>query len=98
MLTNESWMKVAMQKRTRLTPIMVEDVTDPMSAAMATTHFSEAVETEMKKNGDIEAAELCKDIRNWWDSEDKCGITASERIKLREPLRRRLMSRVEFSR
>lgn len=97
-LTNESWVKVAKQKRTLLTPIMVEDVTDPMSAAMAITHFSLPVENEMRKNGDTAAASLCYDIRCWWEAEDSPGIPSATRVAMREPLRTRLVSKVDFSR
>ncbi|XP_060558593.1 uncharacterized protein LOC132718911 [Ruditapes philippinarum] len=77
---------------------MVSDITDPMSVSMAKTHFSEGVELDMRHNGDIAAADLCRDIRNWWESEDRPGISASTRIKMRKPLRKRLLSLVNFFR
>ena len=94
----DCWVKVARQKKTFLTPIMVEEVTDPMSVSMARTHFSDAVENEMRNNKDVAGANLCRDIRNWWESEDNPGICAAERIRLRTGLRSRLLSRVNFSR
>ena len=97
-LSNESWLKVAKQKNTLLTPIMVEEVTDPMSVSMAKTHFSESVEHEMRLNGYTDAAGLCHDIRSWWESEDDPGISSSTRIVMRQALRRRLMSKIDFKR
>ncbi|KAH3816748.1 hypothetical protein DPMN_118269 [Dreissena polymorpha] len=98
MLTNESWLKLAKQKRTNLWQIMVEEITDPKSAAMATTHFSQEVECGMIRNGDLHSAPLCQDIRNRWNSEDKGGISAVERNSLREPLRKRLLSHINLKR
>ncbi|KAH3875896.1 hypothetical protein DPMN_039178 [Dreissena polymorpha] len=98
MLTNESWLKVAKQKKTNLSQIMVEEITDPMSAAMATSHFCEDVEVQMIRNGVLLAAALCRDVRNWWKSEDQGGISAVNRIKMREPLRERLLSHINLNR
>ncbi|XP_045207597.2 uncharacterized protein LOC123559660 [Mercenaria mercenaria] len=89
-------MKVAKSGKTLLTPIMIEEITDPMSITMAATHFSEAVEAGMRNNGDIHSAELCKEVRQWWESEDKPGISASERYSLRRDLRKRLLECVDF--
>ena len=97
-LSNECWLKVAKQKNTLLTPIMVEEITDPMSVSMAKTHFSENVEHEMRLNGDTEGADLCNDIRSWWESEDSPGLSSSTRILMRQSLRRRLMSKIDFKR
>ncbi|KAJ8311131.1 hypothetical protein KUTeg_011317 [Tegillarca granosa] len=73
---------------------MVEDVIDPMSVPMAVTHFSSEV---MRDNGDIHAADLCHDVRNWWKAEDEAGISAIDRIKMRFCLRDRLLRDVDFS-
>jgi hypothetical protein len=97
-ISNEPWMKVARQRKTLLTAIMVEDVSDPMSVAMAKTHFSESVEIEMRKNGDSREADLVNDIRTWWEAEDSPGISSVERIQKRKNLRRRLFDLVDFTR
>ncbi|KAH3892593.1 hypothetical protein DPMN_016714 [Dreissena polymorpha] len=97
-LSNASWIEVAKSGKTFLTKIMVQEVTDPMSISMATTHFSEAVETMMRNNGDIESAELCKDVRQWWEFEDKPGVSAATRQVLRQGLRQRLLSKASFNR
>ncbi|WAR15144.1 hypothetical protein MAR_005249, partial [Mya arenaria] len=97
-LSNAAWRKVAKDGNTLLTPIMVDEVTDPMSSSMATTHFSEAVELEMRKTGEIKSADLCRDVRLWWEAEDSSGMTAIERFNMREGLRTRLLSRINFSR
>ncbi|CAG2221722.1 unnamed protein product [Mytilus edulis] len=96
-LDNKPWIKVALQKTTFLSLAMVEDVADPMSASMALTHFSEAVENEMLKNGDFRAASLCNDIRSWWKAEDDPGIPALQRIKMRLSLRKRLLAGIDFA-
>ena len=97
-LNNEPWMKVAKQKTTLLTPIMVEDISDPMSVSMAKTHFSESVEKQMRKNGDDQAADLCRHIRQWWESKDAPGIPAACRIQMRKALFKRLISKADISR
>ena len=97
-VSNEAWVKVAKSRKTLLTPIMVDEITDPMSVSMAVTHFSEAVELQMRANGDINSADLCNDIRRWWEAEDKAGIPAIERMRLRDCLRKRLLSRISFGR
>lgn len=38
-LDNTPWLKVAKQGTTLLTPVMVQDIIDPMSMSMANTHF-----------------------------------------------------------
>ena len=81
------------EKKTLLTPIMVEEVTDPRSVSMAKTHFSEAVEHEIGFNGDLDGTDLCHDARSWWESED---LPASIRVMTRLSLRNRLVSLVDF--
>ncbi|XP_060571176.1 uncharacterized protein LOC132729422 [Ruditapes philippinarum] len=95
-LSNEGWLKVARSKKTLLTPIMVEEITDPMSVSMAKTHFSAEVEEELRFHSEIASADLCKDIRQWWESEDKAGIPASTRVEMRLSLRKRLLQKVDF--
>ena len=95
-IDNKAWVKVASQRKTFLSLSMVKEIVDPMSTKMAVTTFSEAVETEMRKNGDLAAANLCRDIRLWWNAEDLPGITAKDRIKMRMPLRKRLLSDNKF--
>lgn len=62
-LNNNGWMKVARSGKTLLTPVMIQEIVDPMSASMAITHFSEQVESVMRSNGDIASADLCRDVR-----------------------------------
>ncbi|KAH3747969.1 hypothetical protein DPMN_182405 [Dreissena polymorpha] len=96
LVNNEAWKRVAKGGNTLLTPIMIEEVTDPMSASMAATHFSEAVEIEMRKCDFNQSADLCRDIRLWWESEDSSGQTTAERFFNRDLLRSRLLSHVNF--
>ena len=87
---------MAQQRSTLSTPVMVDDITDPMSAAMARTHFNRQVENAMRKNNEETAADLYLDIRLWWSVEDGPGIPALERIKMRMDLRKRLLKNVDF--
>lgn len=96
-LPNTPWLTVAKTKTTFLSPIMIEEITEPMSVSMAVTHFSEPVERKMRQNGDIDAADLCRDIRDWWKSEDDPGIPAKDRIVMRQNLRERLLDEVDFN-
>ncbi|KAJ8316700.1 hypothetical protein KUTeg_005748 [Tegillarca granosa] len=93
-LSSKPWLKAASTRKTFLTSVMVEDVIDPMSVPMSVTHFSSEV---MRDNGDIHAADLCHDVRNWWKEEDEAGISAIDRIKMRFCLRDRLLRDVDFS-
>jgi hypothetical protein len=88
-LSNKPWLRVAKSGNTHLSPAMVDAVVDPMSVSVAITHFSESVEEEMLKNGDNDAAELCNDIRQWWQAEDNPGIPARKRMHMRMGLRKR---------
>ena len=94
--SKSSWLNVAKTGKTKLTPIMIEEISEPMSAAMATTHFSEEVENEMRLQGDNKTADLCQDIRLWWYAEDKAGISAKERVQNRSLLRERLLGGYDF--
>ena len=97
-MTNHPWMKVALQRNTYLSLVMVEDIVDPMSVPMALTHISEQVEQAMISNGDLKSASFCHDFREWWQSEDTAGINAAERISMRTNLRERLLKHVDFGR
>ena len=92
----DAWMKVAKEGNTFLSPVMVDDVIDPMSVAMARTHFSEPVEDGMRRNGDVQCANFCQDVRRWWIANDDPGISANARIGLRSQLRNRLLSGIDF--
>ncbi|VDI34312.1 Hypothetical predicted protein [Mytilus galloprovincialis] len=50
----------------------------------------------MRSNGDIDSANLCHDIRSWWQADDTPGIESQERQIMRESLRRRLLSYIDF--
>lgn len=75
---------------------MVDAVLEPMSVSFAVSHFTEEVGHEMRQNGDVQAADLCNDIRQWWLVEDNPGIPAFTRITMRYALRQRLLSFINF--
>ncbi|XP_053390393.1 uncharacterized protein LOC128553286 [Mercenaria mercenaria] len=68
-----------------------------MSVSVARCHFTEEVENDMRIHGDIRAADLCRDIRQWWYAEDDPGINSKLRIQQRMSLRKRLLSYVNFA-
>ena len=90
-MSKQAWLNVAKGGRTFLSPVMVEDVIDLMSVAMARTHFSDSVENEMRINGDFQTAYFCKDVRNLWIANDDPGVPSNTRICLRSHLRERLL-------
>lgn len=57
---------------------MVDCILEPMSVSLAKTHFSENVEKEMRINGGTAEADLCKNVRQWWQAEDKAGIPSGQ--------------------
>lgn len=96
-MNNNGWMKVARSGKTLLTPVMIQEIVDPMSAYMAITHFSEQEESVMRLNGDIASADLCRDVRMWWQAEDEQGISSVERHSMRMNLKTRLINHVKFN-
>lgn len=95
-LDNTPWLKVAKQGKTLLTPVMVQDIIDPMSMSMANTHFCQAVQNGMRENGGFRAACLCANIHEWWRAEDEAGIPALDVIRMRFMLRSRLLNHINF--
>ena len=81
---------------TNLTPAMVEDLVDKQSNAYAQTHFSEPVEKEMIKNGDVMEAQLCRLIRRWYEADDEAAISAPDRIERWLDLKEYLLKDVDF--
>ena len=94
-VSKDAWLKVAKDGKTFLSPIMVEELLDPMSVTMARTHFSETVEFEMRQNGYTSTANFVRDVREWRVANDDPGISAENRIKMRSHLRKRLMCRFD---
>ena len=83
---------VATQRLTLSTPVMVDDITDPI----ANINFSRQVENAMRKNNEEMAVDLCHDSRLWLCAEDDPGIPALERIKIGMVLHQRLQKNVDF--
>ncbi|KAL5016421.1 hypothetical protein ScPMuIL_006010 [Solemya velum] len=98
-IDRQAWVKVAKENRqnkTGLTLAHVEDLIDKQSCAYALTTFSEKVEAEMRKNGDVNEAEFTHTFRQWYESEDLAGISQDERIRRRLRMREWLLKDVEF--
>jgi hypothetical protein len=57
--------------------------------SLAKTYYSAESEEELRLNGEIASADLCKNVRQEWESEDKTGISASYRVEMRHSLRKR---------
>lgn len=96
-LNSSAWIYVARENNTFLTPAMVEEIVDPMSVSMTRTYFSETIEKEMHKHGFTSEADFCRDVRQWWESNDDPCISSMSRIRLREPLRKRLLQNIDFT-
>ncbi|XP_053397710.1 uncharacterized protein LOC128556471 [Mercenaria mercenaria] len=96
-ISPEAWKKVASSFQTKLTPAMVDDLTDKQSNSFAQTHFSREVEDIMVENGDLNEAELCHLIRRWYEAEDQPALSASERVIRWLELRDYLLKDVDFS-
>ena len=75
---------------------MVDDLVDKQSNSYAQTHFSEPVEIEMIKNGDVNEAQLCRLIRRWYEAEDEAAISAPARIERWLDLKEYLLKDVDF--
>lgn len=51
----------------------------------------------MRKHGFTSEADFCRDVRQWLESNDDPGISSMNRIRLREPLRKRLLQSIDFA-
>ena len=72
-INRDAWVQVAKQHTTALNLSHVEDIIDPQDGDTAMLFFSEAVETQMRINGDYIEAEFCKLIRQWHAAMDERG-------------------------
>ncbi len=99
-IDRNAFLKVAQTEKengTRLNLAMVEDLIDRQSAAHAKTTFSNKVEQEMIRNGDMSTANFVKLFRNWFEAEDDPGMSALERCQHRKALHDWLLDGVDFS-
>ena len=84
-INRDAWMKVAKKEKDNksgLNIAFVEDVIDPQSNTVAKTFFSEAVEKEMRKNGDVTEANFCQIMREWYSALDTRGIPSMQRVQM----------------
>ncbi|WAR15462.1 hypothetical protein MAR_005567 [Mya arenaria] len=77
-MTNKPWKRVAKSKQTNLSIAMTETTLEPMSVPVVVAHFSQTVENQI-------------DVRLWWKTEDDPGVSATERVNMRMPIRSRLL-------
>ena len=83
-IKKEAWHRVALdekQNKTGLNAAFVEDLVDIQSNQVAQLTFSEDVEKVMIDNQDVEEANFCKLIREWYQSVDQRGIPAIKRVQ-----------------
>ena len=98
-IRREAWVKVAKEHKTNgtgLTLAQVDDLIDKQSCAFALLTFSEKVENEMIRNGDVNEAIFVRYIREWYEAEDQPGLSQRDRILRRLRLRKWLLRCVEF--
>jgi len=98
-ISKEAWLKVARackENKTGLTLAHVDDLIDKQSCAFALKTFSYEVEETMRKNGDVNETNFAKLIREWYEAEDKPGLSPFDRICRRLRLRSWLLSGVKF--
>lgn len=62
---------------------IVRDLVDKQSIAFAQKTFSGEVEEAMRANGDVNGADFCRLIHQWYAAKDEPGLDISERIRRR---------------
>ena len=98
-ISKEAWMKVAsesLNNKSGLSLAIVRDLVDKQSNAFAQKTFSGEVEEVMRANGDVNEADFCRLIRQWYAAEDEPGLDISERIRRRLRFREWLLRDVNF--
>lgn len=75
---------------------IVRDLVDKQSIAFAQKTFSGEVEEAMRANGDVNGADFCRLIHQWYAAEDEPGLDISERIRRRLRFREWLLRDINF--
>ncbi|XP_070564965.1 uncharacterized protein [Ptychodera flava] len=92
------FLEVAQDNETALKLGMLEDRLDMQSTDFALITFSAEVENELQKKGYTASANMCKQIREWFQSVDDPGISAVQRCRMKMSYRATLLSMVNLSR
>lgn len=101
-ITAQAWWDVAKAYPSVISLVIVKDLIDKQSNALARKVFSEKVQLKMLElyDGDRhyrKEALFCHLIRNWYRAEDEKGISAKERAKFRLAFRKFLLEPVDLS-
>jgi hypothetical protein len=93
-IRSEAWWSVAEKSSTNgtgLSPEIAKDIRDRQRNSFAQTTFSEKVEVELERNGDIHEARWCHLLRNLYRSIDEAAIDTDQRIEWMLEIRDYLM-------
>ncbi|CAG2201472.1 DHDH [Mytilus edulis] len=97
---SNAWSKVARQTskdgKEIISSALVDDLIDKQRNVYAQKTFSNEVETAMTENGDLEEANFCKLIREWYQAEDEPGIATLELCERRLNLQNWLMDKIDI--
>ncbi|XP_070575997.1 uncharacterized protein [Ptychodera flava] len=78
-----NFLEVAADNSTPLKIGMLEDSLNMQSTDYARITFSSEVEEALKEKGYCSSANLCKNIREWFQAADEPGISAMERCQMK---------------
>ncbi|XP_070575154.1 uncharacterized protein [Ptychodera flava] len=91
------FLDVAKENKTSLKLGMMEDSLDMQSTDFSLITFSSEVEAELQKKGYTASANMCHAIRQWFESMDNPGISATERCRMKFRYRDVLLSMTDLS-
>lgn len=95
-VSKKGWHAVAELNPNIITKSLVEDLLDKQRNSYAQKTFSKEVEDAQNQMGFLECAKFSKLIRNWYEAEDKRGLTSLQRAQYRLAFREWLMHDVKL--
>ena len=93
-ISSKAWLKVAehnKENKTSLSEELVKKLRDKQSNAYAKTTFSQEVQDEMTKNGDLSEAEWCNLILDWYEAVDGAAMSPDKRLEAMLNMRNKLL-------
>ena len=93
-LSSKAWLKVAehnKENKTGLSEELVKELRDKQSNAYAKTTFSQEVQDEMTKSGDLSEAEWCNLIRDWYEAVDGAAMSPDKLLEAMLNMRNKLL-------
>ncbi|XP_070553208.1 uncharacterized protein [Ptychodera flava] len=92
----KDFIEVAEGNNTKLKLGMLEESLNMQSTDLALITFSESVEHELVNKGYTASAELCNNVRMWFEAQDEPGISAINRCKMKVRYRNKLLGMVDL--